>query len=124
MPHVMPDMLLLPINDVIFINGANHGTAGLNDAKHSNFNQVLYSHDEEPTWRFIILNSSNIPMMYQSSVVLLPNGKILVGGSNPHEKCNFTLHPYSMNLSLEAFYPPYWPHETTFYGPQSRQWIE
>ncbi|KAH9707677.1 glyoxal oxidase-related protein [Citrus sinensis] len=108
MPHVMPDMLLLPINDVVFINGANHSTVGSNDAKHSNFNQ-----------RFTILNSSNIPMMYQSSVLLLPNGNILVGGSNPHEKCNFTLDPYPTNLSLKAFYPPYWPHSTIFYGPQS-----
>lgn len=49
MPHVMPDMLLLPINDVVFINGANHSTVGSNDAKHSNFNQVLYSPDEQPT---------------------------------------------------------------------------
>lgn len=124
MPHVMPDMLLLPINDVVFINGANHSTVGSNDAKHSNFNQVLYSPDEQPTQRFTILNSSNIPMMYQSSVLLLPNGNILVGGSNPHEKCNFTLDPYPTNLSLKAFYPPYWPHSTIFYGPQSRQWME
>ncbi|ESR51024.1 hypothetical protein CICLE_v10033515mg [Citrus x clementina] len=98
MPRVMPDMLLLPISDVVFINGANHSTVDSNDAKHSNFNQVLYSPDEEPTWRFTILNSLNIPMMYQSSALLLPNGNILVGGSNPHEKCNFTLDPYPTNL--------------------------
>ncbi|KAK9188521.1 hypothetical protein WN944_019924 [Citrus x changshan-huyou] len=49
MPHVIPDMLLLPTSDVILINGANHGTVGWNDTKHSNFNQVLYSPNEEPT---------------------------------------------------------------------------
>lgn len=49
MPHVIPDMLLLATSDVILINGANHGTAGWNNTKHSNFNQVLYSPDEEPT---------------------------------------------------------------------------
>lgn len=49
MPHVIHDMLLLPTSDVILINGANHGTVGWNDTKHSNFNQVLYSPDEEPT---------------------------------------------------------------------------
>ncbi|KDO70167.1 hypothetical protein CISIN_1g043929mg [Citrus sinensis] len=82
MPHVMPDMLLLPINDVVFINGANHSTVGSNDAKHSNFNQIL--------------------MMYHSSVVLLSNGRILVDGSNPHEKYNFTLHPYPTNLRSQS----------------------
>lgn len=107
LPRVMSDMLLLPTGDVILINGANHGTAGWNDAKDPNFNPVLYTPDEEPTRRFTILNPSKIPRMYHSSAVLLPDGRILVGGSNPHEKYNFTSYPYPTDLSLEAFYPPY-----------------
>ncbi|KAI4314216.1 hypothetical protein L6164_027149 [Bauhinia variegata] len=45
--------------------------------------------------------------MYHSSAVLLPDGRILVGGSNPHKLYEFTAYPYPTDLSLEAYYPYY-----------------
>lgn len=106
-PRVMNDMLLLPTGAVILINGATNGSAGWNDAVNPVFHPVLYLPEEHPAQRFVVMNPSDIPRMYHSTAALLPDGRILVGGSNPHPTYNFTAYPYRTELSLEAFYPPY-----------------
>ncbi|KAA3467040.1 WSC domain-containing protein [Gossypium australe] len=45
--------------------------------------------------------------MYHSTAVLLRDGRVIVGGSNPHAYYNFTGVLYPTELSLEAFYPGY-----------------
>ncbi|KAM7269584.1 hypothetical protein ACFE04_025081 [Oxalis oulophora] len=107
MPRVMPDMLILPTGDVILINGAGNGTAGWEDAVNPVLNPVLYMPREDPTRRFVILNPTSTARMYHSSALLMPDGRILVGGSNPHRNYNFTAYPYPTELSLEAFNPYY-----------------
>ncbi|XP_020541096.1 aldehyde oxidase GLOX isoform X2 [Jatropha curcas] len=86
MPRVMNDMLLLPTGDVIIINGAANGTAGWDVAVNPVLFPVLYLPKEVPTRRFVVMNPTNIPRMYHSTAALLPDGRILVGGSNPHAR--------------------------------------
>ncbi|KAK6911453.1 Glyoxal oxidase, N-terminal, partial [Dillenia turbinata] len=50
---------------------------------------------------------SSRPRLYHSSALLLTDGRILVGGSNPQPYYNFTGVMYPTDLSLEAFTPPY-----------------
>lgn len=53
------------------------------------------------------MNPTTIPRMYHSAATLLPDGRILVGGSNPHLQYDFSNVKYPTELSLEAFSPPY-----------------
>ncbi|KAL8532546.1 hypothetical protein ACS0TY_008947 [Phlomoides rotata] len=122
--RVMPDMLLLPSGDVIIINGAGRGTAGWEAADEPVFSPVIY-HPDEPDLkkRFNVLNPSVIARMYHSAATLLPDGRILVGGSNPHVRYNFTGVKYPTDLSLEAFSPPYLATEYAYLRP-SILWID
>ncbi|MBA0634803.1 hypothetical protein Godav_029122, partial [Gossypium davidsonii] len=83
--RVMGDMILLPNGNVLLINGAGSGTAG--------WEQVQ--------------NPTTIPRMYHSTAALLRDGRVLVGGSNPHAFYNFTGVVFPTELSLEAFSPAY-----------------
>ncbi|CAN8241459.1 unnamed protein product [Cochlearia groenlandica] len=104
LPRVMGDMLLLPTGDVIIINGASAGTAGWEYARDPVTRPVIYHPFDR---RFSIMSTSSNPRMYHSSAVLLPDGRVLVGGSNPHIYYNFTNVEYPTDLSLEAYSPPY-----------------
>ncbi|CAN6924123.1 unnamed protein product [Brassica oleracea] len=104
LPRVMGDMLLLPTGDIIIVNGAGAGTAGWENARDPVTRPVIYHPFDR---RFSIMSTSSRSRMYHSSAVLLPDGRVLVGGSNPHIYYNFTNVEYPTELSLEAYSPPY-----------------
>ncbi|KAH7834752.1 hypothetical protein Vadar_019282 [Vaccinium darrowii] len=117
MSRVMSDMILLPSGDVLIINGASHGTAGWEDAVGPVLNPVIYYPTQtDSSKKFQVMTASLIPRMYHSSAILLPDGRILVGGSNPHVKYNFTAL-YPTDLSLEAFSPPYMDPQSSYLRP-------
>ncbi|XP_010532190.1 PREDICTED: aldehyde oxidase GLOX [Tarenaya hassleriana] len=104
LPRVMSDMLLLPTGDVIIVNGAASGTAGWENAHDPVTRPIIYRPYDH---RFSVMSTSARPRMYHSSAILLSDGRILVGGSNPHIYYNFTNVEYPTDLSLEVYSPPY-----------------
>lgn len=107
-PRVMSDMLILPTGDVIIINGAERGTAGWNNARDPATRPIIYRPSVlESSLRFSIMSPAVRPRLYHSSAILLPDGRVLIGGSNPQIYYNFTNVLYPTDLSLEAFSPPY-----------------
>ncbi|KAI3688857.1 hypothetical protein L2E82_46745 [Cichorium intybus] len=105
--RIMGDMLLLPNANVLVINGGSSGTAGWEHGRNPVLEPVIYKPDNPIGSRFEIQNPSNIPRMYHSTAVLVRDGRVIVGGSNPHEHYNFTNVLYPTELRLEAFSPSY-----------------
>ncbi|OVA20292.1 Glycoside hydrolase [Macleaya cordata] len=106
-PRVMGDMLNLPTGDLLMINGAKAGASGWLFADDPNFTPVIYRPMKPKDDRFIELEPTTIPRMYHSSSALLPDGKILVAGSNTNNVYKFTGVKYPTELRVEKFYPPY-----------------
>ncbi|GMN68279.1 hypothetical protein TIFTF001_037334 [Ficus carica] len=107
MPRAMGDMVILPSGDIIIINGVGRGTAGWELGQDPVMAPVIYYPTADQGHRFTILEPSSRPRLYHSTAILLPNGQVLVGGSNPHVYYNFTGVDYPTELSLDAFSPPY-----------------
>ncbi|GMJ14084.1 GALACTOSE OXIDASE-LIKE 3 [Hibiscus trionum] len=105
--RVMGDMILLPDGNVLLINGAGSGSAGWEQGRDPVLTPVLYRPDNGIGSRFESQNPTTIPRMYHSTAALLRDGRVLVGGSNPHAFYNFTGVLFPSELSLEAFSPAY-----------------
>ncbi|ERN10752.1 aldehyde oxidase GLOX [Amborella trichopoda] len=105
--RVMGDMIMLPTGEVLIINGARKGTAGWGVGRDPVLSPVLYKPDEPIGHRFEVLSPASIPRLYHSSAHLLPDGRVLVGGSNPNMRYNFSGVLFPTELSLDIFSPPY-----------------
>ncbi|KAJ0923457.1 putative galactose oxidase [Helianthus annuus] len=105
--RVMGDMVLLPNGEVLIINGGSSGTAGWELGRNPVFNPVIYRSNNAINSRFVVQKPSTIPRMYHSTAILVRDGRVLVGGSNPHTYYNFTNVLFPTELSLEAFSPSY-----------------
>lgn len=105
--RVMGDMTLLPNGNVLIINGATAGTAGWEYGRNPVLNPVLYRPNNAAGSRFELQNPTTIPRVYHSTAILLRDGRVLVGGSNPHINYEFTNVLFPTELRLEAFSPSY-----------------
>ncbi|KAG1367891.1 Aldehyde oxidase GLOX1 [Cocos nucifera] len=106
-PRTLGDMLLLPNAEVLMINGAAKGSAGWWQAKDPVLTPVLYRPGLAPADRFRVLAPSTIPRMYHSTSAVLPEGDILVAGSNTNDRYRFVGQEFPTELRVEKFRPPY-----------------
>ena len=106
MPRIMGDMVMLPTLDVLIINGAQKGSQGWGYASVPVTTPVLYHPYLDAGARMETMTGTDIPRVYHSTANLLPDGRVLVAGSNTHQF--YTLTGYlPTELRIEAFSPPY-----------------
>lgn len=115
-PRVMGDMLILPTGDILMLNGAKKGASGWGYAKEPNLAPVLYKPKAKRNQRFQVLAAANIARMYHSSSTLLPDGKILVAGSNSNNGYLDNVE-FPTEVRVEKFSPPYLDPQLAYYKP-------
>ena len=128
--RTMGQFIALPDGTLLFLNGGAYGTAGYAQATltTTTFGAMPYGESlatgpvGQPAiynpnaplgsrWSTAGLSSSNIPRLYHSSAVLLPDGSVMVAGSNPNIDVNLTT-VYPTTYTAEYFYPAYFSAET------------
>lgn len=103
-PRVMGDMLILPTGEILIINGAKYGTAGWGVARQPALTPVLYNPGQR---RFQVMAPSTVPRLYHATATVLPDGKVLVAGSNPNQGYSFVGVPNPTELRIEKYSPYY-----------------
>ncbi|KAI3802901.1 hypothetical protein L1987_31048 [Smallanthus sonchifolius] len=105
-PRTMGDLIQLPNGQLLLINGAKKGTSGWDDGEDPNLTPTVYMPENKMGKRFKELNPTTIPRMYHSVSSVLPDGKILVAGSNAHQFYTYD-GPFPTELRVEKFSPHY-----------------
>ncbi|KAL4076636.1 glyoxal oxidase [Scleroderma yunnanense] len=105
--RVMPCMVTLPDGTYMILNGAHQGFAGFGLGSDPNFNALLYDPTKPVGQRFSILNSTIVARLYHSEATLLPDGRILVTGSDPETYYPNGSYVYPEEFRMEVYIPPY-----------------
>lgn len=123
--RTMGQFILLPDGKMLVINGGLNGTAGYStqtlqtplygdmpygmSLASGPVGQPAIYDPKAPAgkrWSQEGLATSDIARLYHSSAILLPNGAVLVAGSNPNVDVNTTT-VFPTQYKAEVFYPPY-----------------
>jgi hypothetical protein len=129
-PRTMGQFIILPDGKLLLVNGAENGTAGYAQmtGQTPSFDLMPYGmslaaspvfvpHLYDPNapkgqrWSTANFSASNIPRMYHSIAVLLPDASVLVAGSNPNIDVNLTTQ-FPTTYKAEIFYPHYFQATT------------
>ena len=86
----------------MILNGALQGVAGFGLARDPNYNALLYDPTKPVGQRFSILGNTIVARLYHSEATLLPDGRVLVSGSDPQ-----TPGLYPEEFRVEVYIPPY-----------------
>ncbi|RWR73458.1 Glycoside hydrolase [Cinnamomum micranthum f. kanehirae] len=105
-PRILSDMHVLPNGELLMINGAKKGAAGWGFASDPAMEPVLYKPKMPVGSRFKLLVPTTIPRMYHSTSCVLPDGRVLVAGSNTNNVYRFR-GAFPTELRVEKFAPPY-----------------
>lgn len=85
----------------MIVNGAHQGVAGFGLASDPNLSALLYDPSQPIGSRFSILGNTTIARMYHSEAALLPDGRVLISGSDPQTP------GLPEELRIEVYIPPY-----------------
>ncbi|KAF4584731.1 hypothetical protein EYR38_001962 [Pleurotus pulmonarius] len=99
--RVMPCMAPLPDGTFLIVNGAHHGVAGFGLADDPNLSALLYDPAKPVHQRISILGNTIVPRLYHSEAVLLPDGRVLISGSDPQTP------GFPEEFRIEVYVPPY-----------------
>ncbi|KZV62052.1 copper radical oxidase [Peniophora sp. CONT] len=124
--RTMGQFILLPDGKMLVVNGGRNGTAGYGTATKVTaqaqmpFGESFAAEPQgqpaiyDPTaakgsrWSTEGLATSDIARLYHSSALLLPDGSVMIAGSNPNIDANISsLIPFPTTYKAEYFYPPY-----------------
>ncbi|KAG8740885.1 hypothetical protein FRC10_003800 [Ceratobasidium sp. 414] len=122
--RTMGQFIALPDSTLLVINGALNGTAGyaqmtgetrtygqmpfgMSLAAGPVLTPAIYDPNAAAGQRWRRFGQpSSIPRLYHSTALLLPDGSVLVAGSNPNVDVNLTT-VFPTTYAAERFYPPY-----------------
>lgn len=124
--RTMGQLVSLPDGTLLVVNGAENGTAGYAERTLTTptYGQMPYGmslasgpvgrpsiyNPDAPKgsrWNSDGLDSSDIPRLYHSSALLLPDGSVMIAGSNPNVDVNLTT-VFPTTYTVEIFYPSYY----------------
>lgn len=94
-------MVALPDGTYMIVNGAHQGVAGFGLASDPNLSALLYDPSQPVGSRFSILGNTTIARLYHSEAALLPDGRVLISGSDPQTP------GLPEELRIEVYIPPY-----------------
>ncbi|KAH0579375.1 hypothetical protein H2248_003512 [Termitomyces sp. 'cryptogamus'] len=126
----MGQFIILPDGKLLVVNGALNGTAGYAHATGQTFVEsqmpfgmslasgpvgapAIYDPNapKGQRWSRPNFDTSPIARMYHSSAILLPDGSVLIAGSNPNVDVNTTT-VFNTEYRAEIFYPHYFSATT------------
>lgn len=143
--RIMMNMINLPDGKILALNGGRKGSAGYGSqpwavgqsyADDPVLLPLLYNpHAHTGRWSSDGLSPSTISRLYSSSATLLPDGSVLVAGSNPNmDVTNDPNVKYPTEYRMEKFYPPYYntrrpqpkglPSSLSYGGPAFEVWLD
>ncbi|KAF9005041.1 copper radical oxidase with WSC domains [Cyathus striatus] len=105
--RVMPCMVSLPDGTYMIMNGAHQGVAGFGLATDPNLTALLYDPTQPIGQRISILNSTIVARLYHSEATLLPDGRVLISGSDPQTDNPDGTVKYPEEFRIEVYIPPY-----------------
>ena len=85
----------------MILNGAQQGVAGFGLASDPNLSALLYDPTQPVGQRISILANTIVARLYHSEATLLPDGRVLVSGSDPET------NGYPQEFRIEVYIPPY-----------------
>jgi len=128
--RTMGQFIILPDGKILVVNGGLNGTAGYstNTPQTPSYSDMPFgmslasgpvskpaiydpAKPKGQRWSNAGLDTSQIPRLYHSSAILLPDASVLIAGSNPNVDVNLTT-TFPTEYRAEIFYPPYFQAAT------------